>query len=120
VIIVGSVVALGARRPGFREDPWPTAAAAFLAYVLVTPWFLYWHQIGPLGLAALAASPGVRGATLAFSGTSMLTASFGGTPLGRAVQAVVRYGPPLGLVAARLRPTSLRPSERPDQAVTGP
>ena len=103
LVIVGSVIVLGSRRPGFQEDPWPTAAAAFLAYVLVTPWFLYWHLIGPLGLAVLAASPGVRGATLAFSGTSMLTASFGGAPLGRAVQALVRYGPPLGMVVRAAR-----------------
>jgi alpha-1,6-mannosyltransferase len=120
LLIVGWVVLVGARPAAFRDDPWPTVAAAFLAYVLVTPWFLYWHQVGLLGLAALAASPGVRGAAYIFSGTSMLTASFGGTPLGRVVQAVVRYGPPLGMLvrASRRRRRPPRSTQLADRAQT--
>jgi alpha-1,6-mannosyltransferase len=120
LLIVGWVVLVGARRAGFGDDPWPTVAAAFLAYVLVTPWFLYWHQVGLLGLAALAASPGVRGAAYTFSGTSMLTASFGGAPLGRVVQAMVRYGPPLGILmrASRRPRRPPRPTQLADRAQT--
>ena len=99
--VVAWIVVAGARRSGFAEDPWPTASAAFLAYVLVAPWFLYWHQAGPLALAAVAASPTVRASAYTFSATSMVTASFAGTPLGRAVQAALRYGPPLGLLWRR-------------------
>jgi hypothetical protein len=105
--VVAWIVVAGARRGGFAEDPWPTATAAFLGYVLVAPWFLYWHQAGPLALAAVAASPAVRASSYVFSGTSMITASFGGTPLGRAVQVVLRYGPPLGVLwRARRGPLS--------------
>jgi hypothetical protein len=120
LLIVGWVVLVGARRAGFEDDPWPTVAAAFLAYVLVTPWFLYWHQVGLLGLAAVAASPGVRGAAYTFSGTSMLTASFGGAPPGRVVQAMVRYGPPLGTLvgASRRRRRPPRRTELADRART--
>jgi hypothetical protein len=96
--VVAWIVVAGARRDGFVEDPWPTVSAAFLGYVLVAPWFLYWHQAGPLALAAVAASPAVQAATYTFSGTSMVTASFGGSALGRALQAAVRYGPPVGLL----------------------
>jgi hypothetical protein len=110
VRVVGAAILLGVivvttRRPGFAEDPWPAAAAAFLAYVAVTPWFLYWHLAGPLALALVAGSPAVRAAALTFSGTSMLTASFGGNPWGRAVQTSLRYGiPALAAVRVARRP----------------
>jgi Glycosyltransferase family 87 len=99
--IVAWVVVAGARREEFPADPWPTASAAFLAYVLVTPWFLYWHLAGLLALAAVAATPSVRAAAYTFCGTSMVTASLGGSALGRALQAALRYGPPLGLLWKR-------------------
>jgi hypothetical protein len=102
--VLAAVVVVQARRPRFAEDPWPAASAAFLTYVLVTPWFLYWHQVGLLALAAVAASPPVRAAAYTFSGTSMLTASFGGSPWGRLLQALLRYGPPV----AALRLTARR------------
>ncbi len=100
--IVGAVIVAGARRPGFAGDPWPTAAAAFIAYVAVTPWFLYWHLVGPLVLAAVAASSPGRAAAYTFSGTAMITASFGATWWGRVVQTLLRYGPP-ALVFTTLR-----------------
>jgi len=110
VRVVGAAILLGVivvmtRRPGFADDPWPAAAAAFLAYVAVTPWFLYWHLAAPLVLALVAGSPAVRAAALTFSGTSMLTASFGGSPWGRAVQTSLRYGiPALAAVRVARRP----------------
>jgi hypothetical protein len=115
--IVAGVIVWFARRRGFSDDPWPAAAAAFLAYVLVTPWFLYWHLVGPLALAAIAGTQAVRNAAFTLSGTLMLTASFGGSPWGRVVQTTLRYAPPgiVGLTAARRSPTegtpprSLRP-----------
>jgi hypothetical protein len=100
--VLFAVIVGCARRPRFAAEPWPAASAAFLAYVLVTPWFLYWHQVGLLGLAAVAASPAVRATAFTFSVTSMVTASFGATPWGRAVQAGLRYGPP-GIVWWRWR-----------------
>ncbi len=103
VVVLAGVILVVARRPGFAEDPWAAAAAAFLAYIAVTPWFLYWHLTAPLFLAIVSASPGIRAAALTFSGTSMLTASFGGTTWGRLVQTSLRYGIPLlaGVRAAR-------------------
>jgi hypothetical protein len=113
VVVVVTVMALAARRPGFTEDPWPTAAAVFLAYVAVTPWFLYWHLTGPLALAVVAGSPAIRAATLTFSGTAMLTASFGGTPWGRLMQTSLRYGiPALAGARAARRPGRGRTSPR--------
>jgi alpha-1,6-mannosyltransferase len=106
-VVVAVVIAVCARGPGFGEDPWPAVSAAFLAYIAVTPWFLYWHQVGLLAVAAVAASTPVRAAAYTFSGTSMLTASFGGTAWGRVVQTTLRYGIPsaaYAVAASRSRP----------------
>ncbi|MGH2710644.1 MAG: hypothetical protein ACRDH9_05505 [Actinomycetota bacterium] len=115
--VIGAVILMVTRRSGFAEDPWPGAAAAFLAYVAVTPWFLYWHLAGPLTLALVAGGAAVRTATMTFSGTAMLTASFGSTWWGRVLQTSIRYGIPAwaGIRAARprkregTRPRSPRP-----------
>lgn len=113
--VVAAVIVVMARRPGFARDPWPAAAAAFLAYVAVTPWFLYWHLAGPLALALAAGSPAVRAASLTFSGTAMLTASFGGTLWGRFVQTSLRYAIPAvaGVRAARRREIEGTPPRSP-------
>jgi hypothetical protein len=103
VAVVVTVIAVCARQAGFAKDPWPAVSAAFLAYVAVTPWFLYWHQVGLLALAAVAASGPVRTAAYTFSGTSMLTASFGGSAWGRVVQTALRYGIPAGAYALTRR-----------------
>jgi hypothetical protein len=52
--IAGIVVAfvLAARRLRADRDPWPQVAAFFLAYLLLTPWVFYWHEIPLLGMVA--------------------------------------------------------------------
>src|SRR5205823_2917015 len=34
-------------------DPWPAIAAWFLAYLLLTPWIFYWHELPLLGIVAV-------------------------------------------------------------------
>ena len=53
--IAGIVVAfvLVARRLRAGEDPWPRLAAFFLAYLLLTPWVFYWHELPLLGIVAV-------------------------------------------------------------------
>jgi hypothetical protein len=94
LVVVAAVVLVVARSPGFARDPWPGCAAAFAAYLAVTPWFLPWHLIGLLAVAAVAASSRLRAAAFVFSGTAPLTASFGGSWWGRSIQTVLRYGAP--------------------------
>ena len=106
--VVLLVLLVAARRDGFAEDPWPAAVAVFAAYLLVTPWFLYWHQVSLLALAAMAASPGLRAGAFAFSGTSLLTISGGGGPWGTTLQTAARYGVPLAAAGvARRRASAL-------------
>jgi Glycosyltransferase family 87 len=92
--VIALVIARGASSDRFASDPWPAATAAFVAYLVVTPWFLYWHLVGALVLSVLAASQRLRAGVFAFSGTAMLTASFGSTWWGRVVQTSLRYGIP--------------------------
>jgi hypothetical protein len=49
-IAVALLVAATRLRAG--RDPWPVLAAFFLAYLLVTPWVFYWHEIPLLGMVA--------------------------------------------------------------------
>jgi hypothetical protein len=52
--IAGIVVAfvLVARKLRADRDPWPRVATFFLAYLLLTPWVFYWHELPLLGIVA--------------------------------------------------------------------
>jgi hypothetical protein len=52
--IAGIVVAfvLVARKLEAGVDPWPRIATFFLAYLLLTPWVFYWHEVPLLGVVA--------------------------------------------------------------------
>jgi hypothetical protein len=45
--------ALVAARLRAGEDPWPRIATFFLAYLLLTPWVFYWHEVPLLGVVAV-------------------------------------------------------------------
>jgi alpha-1,6-mannosyltransferase len=53
--IAGILVAfaLVARKLQAGVDPWPRIATFFLAYLLLTPWVFYWHELPLLGLVAV-------------------------------------------------------------------
>jgi hypothetical protein len=52
--IAGILVAfvLVARTLRADADPWPRIATFFLAYLLLTPWVFYWHEVPLLGIVA--------------------------------------------------------------------
>jgi hypothetical protein len=52
--VVGILVAfvLVARTLRAGDDPWPRMATFFLAYLLLTPWVFYWHEVPLLGIVA--------------------------------------------------------------------
>ena len=112
LLILAVVHAARSRRAG--EEPWRAAALMFGAYVLLTPWYLSWHLIGLVALAAVVTDDAVTGGTLVFSATSLFV-GFGGTPVGLAVQTVVRYAPPL--ITARQKERRRRDSN-PGTSVT--
>jgi hypothetical protein len=49
-ILVAFVLAARTLRAG--ADPWPRIATFFLAYLLLTPWVFYWHEVPLLGIVA--------------------------------------------------------------------
>jgi hypothetical protein len=50
-IVVAFVVVTARLRAG--RDPWPAIASYFLAYLLMTPWVFYWHEVPLLGIVAV-------------------------------------------------------------------
>jgi hypothetical protein len=106
VLVVALVIAIRSERRG--GDVWRSAAVVMVAYVLVTPWYLYWHLVGPLALVLVTADEALVLGTLTFSATSLVVAggssflSGGAAGLGLAFQTAVRYGPPV-VVAWRAR-----------------
>jgi alpha-1,6-mannosyltransferase len=49
ILVAFVLVARALRR---RSDPWPKMATFFLAYLLLTPWVFYWHEVPLLGIVA--------------------------------------------------------------------
>jgi hypothetical protein len=49
-ILVAFVLVARTLRRG--ADPWPGIATFFLAYLLLTPWVFYWHEVPLLGIVA--------------------------------------------------------------------
>jgi hypothetical protein len=121
-VAVTVVLALAARRVARSPDPWPVMATWFLAYLLLTPWIFYWHEVPLLGIVAVLPwsltslvavvlsinlvpiLPQVRGVPT--SATSA-TRELGNTAVGLAA----RYGAALAVLAAGLR--ARRRGERP-------
>jgi hypothetical protein len=50
-ILVAFVLVARTLRPG--ADPWPRMATFFLAYLLLTPWVFYWHEVPLLAMVAV-------------------------------------------------------------------
>jgi hypothetical protein len=50
-ILIAFVLVARTLRAG--ADPWPRIATFFLAYLLLTPWVFYWHEVPLLGLVAV-------------------------------------------------------------------
>jgi hypothetical protein len=82
------------RSPRTRDEPWRAAALLFGAYVLLTPWYLYWHLVGLVALALNLEDRRLTCATLWFSASSLFVGS-GSVTAGLVVQSAARYLPPL-------------------------
>ncbi|MEX2458411.1 MAG: hypothetical protein WD770_05445, partial [Actinomycetota bacterium] len=96
-ILLAALVGI-ARSPRTAGEPWRAAALVSVVYVLVTPWYLYWHLLGALALVVASAEPALVAGTLTFSGSSLIVAGASQTRFGSAgslLQLALRYGPPL-------------------------
>jgi hypothetical protein len=91
--IAGILVAfvLVARTLRRDADPWPRIATFFLAYLLLTPWVFYWHEVPLLGVVAaipwgltslVAVALSITLVPLAPAGPPAVGAAAGGSPGG--------------------------------------
>jgi alpha-1,6-mannosyltransferase len=86
-ILVAFVLVARTLRSGV--DPWPRMATFFLAYLLLTPWVFYWHEVPLLGMVA----------AIPWSLTSL-----GAFPLSITLVPLVPAGPPAVGLGARGSP----------------
>jgi hypothetical protein len=105
--IAGILVAfvLVARKLRAGVDPWPRIATFFLAYLLLTPWVFYWHELPLLGIVAaipwgltslVAVALSITLVPLAPAGPPAVGTGARGTPAGDLVDTLAgfasRYG----------------------------
>jgi alpha-1,6-mannosyltransferase len=105
--VAGIVVAfvLVARTLRAGADPWPRMASFFLAYLLLTPWVFYWHEVPLLGIVAaipwgltslVAVALSITLVPLAPAGPPATGPAAAGTPAGDLVDTLAafasRYG----------------------------
>src|SRR4029453_18399970 len=105
--VAGILVAfvLVARTLRRDADPWPRLATFFLAYLLLTPWVFYWHEVPLLGIVAaipwgltslVAVALSITLVPLAPAGPPAVGTAAGGSPAGdlldTSVAFISRYG----------------------------
>jgi len=139
--VAGILVAfvLVARRLRADRDPWPEVATFFLAYLLLTPWVFYWHEVPLLGIVAaipwsltglVAVALSITLVPLAPAGPPAVGATARGSPAGDLVDTLAafagRYGGAFLVLWAGLRrrrrapPAPPEPSRSPDAAQPSP
>jgi alpha-1,6-mannosyltransferase len=106
--IAGILVAfvLVARRLRAGADPWPRMATFFLAYLLLTPWVFYWHEVPLLGIVAavpwsltslVAVALSITLVPLAPAGPPAAGPSAAGTPAGDLADTLAAFASRYGL-----------------------
>jgi hypothetical protein len=135
-ILVAFVLVARTLRAG--ADPWPGIATFFLAYLLLTPWVFYWHEVPLLGIVAaipwgltslVAVALSITLVPLVPAGPPAVGAGARGTPAGDLVDTLAgfasRYGGAflalwLGWRARRRHPSPGPPAPEPVRAGTRP
>ena len=113
-ILVAFVLVARTLRAG--EDPWPRIATFFLAYLLLTPWVFYWHEVPLLGIVAaipwsltslVAVALSITLVPLAPAGPPAVGPAARGSPAGDLVDTLAafasRYGGAMVVLWAGLR-----------------
>ena len=89
------------RRVKDERTLWTSVLVVLVAYLFLTPWFMYWYIIGALALVAVLPRNRLTDPILTFSGTSMIATWWFPfieevpAALQRLMQAALRYIPPV-------------------------
>jgi hypothetical protein len=78
-----------------QRDLWHYVVLVLAAYCLFTPWFFYWYLVAPLALVAVLPADPLAAPMLTASGTLLITVAFWPWLVGQAVEAILRYAPPI-------------------------
>jgi hypothetical protein len=128
-ILVAFVLVARTLRAGV--DPWPRIATFFLAYLLLTPWVFYWHEVPLLGIVAVipwgltslaAVALSITLVPLAPAGPPAVGVGARGTPAGDLVDTLAafasRYGGAFLALGLGWRARRHRPAPGPAPAPT--
>jgi hypothetical protein len=100
------VVVWAIRQARDEERMWYGVLAVLTAYVVLTPWFLYWYVLTPLVLTAILPRNRLTYPLLTFSATSLLMLFLQPPPVFWIVESVLRYGPPVAVYVLQRWPPS--------------
>jgi hypothetical protein len=98
-VLLVAVLVWAIRRVRDEESLWFAVLASLTAYMLLSPWFLYWYILGPLALVAALPRNRLTYPVLLFSGTALISLYLTPIQLLLTVQSLVRYAPPVLLFA---------------------
>jgi glycosyl transferase family 87 len=85
------------RRCRDEERMWYGGLVVLTAYVVLTPWFLYWYVLTPLVLVAILPRNRLTYPLLTFSATSMVMVFLPWQPAFWILESLLRYGPPFAV-----------------------
>jgi Glycosyltransferase family 87 len=88
-----------------RDDRtlWTGTLVVLGAYLVLTPWFLYWYILAPLAMVAVLPHNRLTMPILTFSGTAFFTLSLPWPQTLWILQTILRYGPPFAVLFVMAR-----------------
>jgi glycosyl transferase family 87 len=102
-VLLAAVVVWAVRKVRDERSLWGAVLVVLTAYLLLSPWFLYWYILGPLALVAVLPRNRLTYPILTFSGTALITVYLTSVHLLLAVQSLLRYVPPILVFALQGR-----------------
>ncbi|HEY3210536.1 MAG TPA: glycosyltransferase 87 family protein [Actinomycetota bacterium] len=94
-LLVATALVWAIRKVRDEDSLWFGVLGVLTAYMLLSPWFLYWYILGPLALVAVLPRNRLTYPILIFSGTALISVYLSPIRLLLTVQSLVRYGPPI-------------------------
>lgn len=94
-VLLVAVLVWAIRRVRDEQSLWFGVLAVLSAYLLLSPWFLYWYILGPLALVAAMPRNRLTYPILIFSGTALISLYLSPIRLLLSVQTLARYAPPI-------------------------
>jgi hypothetical protein len=106
-VVAGTLLALAVvwalRRVRDERTLWTGTLVVLGAYLVLTPWFLYWYMLAPLAMVAALPANRLTVPLLTFSGTAFFTLSLPWPETLWILQTILRYGLPFAMLFVMAR-----------------